>query len=77
MNMLIAIMAQIFDKVYSNVQLAQMRERLELLRDQKGVLKAFKVNTKSRFLLVVRPKDMLEEQSQEMQLNAIASKIEE
>ena len=72
MNMLIAIMAQIFDKVYSNVQLAQMRERLELLRDQKGVLKAFRVNNKSRFLLVVRPRDMLEEQSQEMQLNAIA-----
>ena len=77
MNMLIAIMAQIFDKVYSNVQLAQMRERLELLRDQKGVLKAFRVNNKSRFLLVVRPRDMLEEQSQEMQLNAIASKVEE
>ena len=75
--MLIAIMAQIFDKVYSNVQLAQMRERLELLRDQKGVLKAFRVNNKSRFLLVVRPRDMLEEQSQEMQLNAIASKVEE
>ena len=77
MNMLIAIMAQIFDKVYSNVQLAQMRERLELLRDQKGVLKAFRVNNKSRFLLVVRPRDMLEEQSQEMQLNAIALKVEE
>ena len=75
--MLIAIMAQIFDKVYSNVQLAQMRERLELLRDQKGVLKAFRVNNKVRFLLVVRPRDMLEEQSQEMQLNAIASKVEE
>ena len=75
--MLIAIMAQIFDKVYSNVQLAQMRERLELLRDQKGVLKAFRVNNKSRFLLVVRPRDMLEEQSQEMQLNAIALKVEE
>ena len=70
-------MAQIFDKVYSNVQLAQMRERLELLRDQKGVLKAFRVNNKVRFLLVVRPRDMLEEQSQEMQLNAIASKVEE
>ena len=42
-----------------------MKERLELLEDLKKVLEFFNVNNKKRYLLVVRPKNLLDDTSLE------------
>ena len=54
-----------------------MQERLELLQDLKGVLKFFRRDDNARYLLVIKPKNMLEEASIETQVNGIKSYIEE
>ena len=54
-----------------------MKERLELLQDLKGVLKFFRPDLTARYLLVIKPRNMLEEESIETQVNTIKSYIEE
>ena len=54
-----------------------MQERLDLLQDLKGVLKHFCDDLTARYLLVIRPKIMLEDMSLEMQMNDIKSTMEE
>ena len=54
-----------------------MKERLELLEDLKPVLSTFKVNNKKRYLLVVRPKNLLDDYSLETQINSIITQVEE
>ena len=48
-----------------------MKERLELLRDLRGVFMFFTKDFTARYLLVIRPKNMIEEKNLEKQLNNI------
>ena len=77
MNMLIAIMSQIFEKIYAKEEIAKMRERLELLEDLKQVFRCCQVNNKKRYLLVVRPRNLLDDTSLETQISSIISQVEE
>ena len=54
-----------------------MKERLELLEDLKPVLEWFNVENKKRYLLVVRPKNLLDDYSIETQINSIIQQVEE
>ena len=57
MNMLIAIMSDIFAKVMETEEQSRMKARLELLQDLEGVLKFFRRgDEEANYLLVVKPK---------------------
>ena len=53
-----------------------MKERLELLRDLTGVFSYFEGNFTARYLLVIKPKNMIEEKNLEKQLDDIKAQIE-
>ena len=58
MNMLIAIMKDIFDNVMKDKEQSAMKERLELLEDLESVLNMFSQDSKKEYLLVVKPKNV-------------------
>ena len=54
-----------------------MKERLALLQDSKGVLKIIGRNLTAKYLLVIKPRNMLEEESIRTHVDAIKSYVEE
>ena len=78
MNMLIAVMSNIFDQVMATEEQSRMKARLELLQDLEGVLKFFRRGDKKKnYLLIVKPKIMREDESLEAKVDSIKTFMEE